>query len=186
MVFTCPIEDCQYESCRKCGRASHIPYRCEEIEAKEHEEERKKKIHTDHKDQGRKKVEEAISDAKIRHCPKCSTAFIKSDGCNKMKCPCGILMCYICRKELDKHDPYSHFCRAPHCDHKSCNTCRLYTNNEEDDKLAMKEAGVTALTEFNNQLRQDDDNDGDNVGIKINVNKILGEAGGDDDERAGP
>lgn len=130
-----------------------------------------------------------------------------SGGCNKMKCPCGVLMCYICRQVLDKRDPYKHFCRKPHCDHKKCNTCRLYTNDEEDDKLAMKEAGIVAATEFENKLREEiimnnknndkkkskdkqngDDNDADeddayddDVDVNINVNRILGEPDDDDE-----
>jgi hypothetical protein len=51
-----------------CGEASHVPFRCEEVE--------KDKKETS----GRLTVEEAISAAKIRHCPKCRKPFIKSDG----------------------------------------------------------------------------------------------------------
>jgi hypothetical protein len=44
---------------------------------------------------GRLLVEEAISAAKIRKCPNCKKAFIKSDGCNKITCGCGTKSCYI-------------------------------------------------------------------------------------------
>lgn len=42
---------------------------------------------------GRVTVEEAISQAKIRHCPKCKKAFLKESGCNKMTCGCGTKSC---------------------------------------------------------------------------------------------
>jgi len=41
-----------------------------------------------------------------RTCWKCGKKFIKEDGCNKMKCTCGALMCYICRQPVKD---YSHF-----------------------------------------------------------------------------
>jgi hypothetical protein len=42
---------------------------------------------------------------------------------------------------------YNHFCRLPHCDHKSCGNCVLFTNTEEDDRLAMRDAGIKAIEE---------------------------------------
>ena len=79
-------------------------------------------------------MEEAISRAKIRHCPKCKKAFLKESGCNKMTCGCGAKSCewrtkhsanifddflltcvsflclkgYICRVSIND---YSHFCQ---------------------------------------------------------------------------
>ena len=38
---------------------------------------------------------------------------------------------------------------APHCKHASCNKCPLYTNAEEDDKRAVKEAGMNAAKSVN-------------------------------------
>lgn len=70
-VFTCPIAECGFESCVECGEESHIPLRCNEVEKKR-------------ETKGRLAVEEAISAAKIRRCPACQKAFIKSDGCNKV------------------------------------------------------------------------------------------------------
>ena len=32
-----------------------------------------------------------------------------------MKCACGTIMCYTCRKQLSKKNPYTHFCQTPHC-----------------------------------------------------------------------
>lgn len=86
-VLVCPIESCKYESCRECGEAAHIPLRCEEVEK---EQETK----------GRITVEEAISQAKIRKCPKCKKAFLKDSGCNKITCGCGHKICESCVSAL--------------------------------------------------------------------------------------
>jgi hypothetical protein len=63
LVFKCP--SCDYESCRRCGEASHIPLRCNEVE---------KKTQTD----ARLQVEEAMTQARIRYCPRgCKQGFYK-------------------------------------------------------------------------------------------------------------
>ena len=38
-----------------------------------------------------------------------------------------------------------HFCQTPHCDHKKCNKCALFTDSVEDDRRAMLEAGMKSL-----------------------------------------
>ena len=90
---------------------------------------------------GRLTVEEAITAAKVRHCPSCKKSFIKESGCNKITCSCGIKVCYLCQKKIND---YSHFCQKAHCTHKDCNGCPLYTKAEEDDLRAMREAGLAA------------------------------------------
>lgn len=35
---------------------------------------------------------------KIRICYRCKVKFMKEEGCNKMICKCGVIMCYVCRK----------------------------------------------------------------------------------------
>jgi len=63
MIFQCP--SCEFESCRKCGEEPHIPLRCEEVE---------KKTETS----ARLQVEEAMTKARIRYCPKkCKQGFYK-------------------------------------------------------------------------------------------------------------
>jgi TRIAD3 protein (E3 ubiquitin-protein ligase RNF216) len=168
MIFQCPIEDCQYVSCRKCGKEPHIPYKCDEVTKLKRQ------------DEGRLKVEEAISCAKIRTCPKCKTSFVKTDGCNKMTCRCGLKLCYICRQPVPKQDPYSHFCQTPHCDHKKCGRCTLYSNDKEDDERAMRDAGVDAAEEYREELLKGDGS----ADVKINVDQILG--GGPSARRRNP
>lgn len=51
------------------------------------------------------------------------------------------------------------FVEQPHCNHKTCGRCSLYSNTEEDDQRAMREAGVKAAA------AQED--------VSIDVNEIL-------------
>ncbi|KAJ4294775.1 hypothetical protein N0V88_005009 [Collariella sp. IMI 366227] len=48
----------------------------------------------------RTQVEQALSLAVKRVCPRCNTSFVKSSGCNKLACPCGYQMCYCTRCNL--------------------------------------------------------------------------------------
>jgi TRIAD3 protein (E3 ubiquitin-protein ligase RNF216) len=111
---------------------------------------------------GRLTVEEAITQAKIRRCPnpRCKQPFVKSDGCNKVACACGTLVCYVCRKAIKS---YSHFCQTPHCTHAECNNCPLWTKAEEDDARAMREAGLQAASQVASTV----------AGVNINVDEIL-------------
>ena len=71
-VFKCP--NCLFESCRKCGEESHIPLRCNEVE-------RKTETHA------RLQVEEAMTQARIRYCPKgCKQGFYKVSTLGHRKC----------------------------------------------------------------------------------------------------
>jgi len=157
-VFQCPVIDCRYESCRECGEEAHIPLRCDEVE-----KERETK--------GRLTVEEAITQAKIRKCPKCGKGFIKSDGCNKIRCGCGTFVCYICRQAIKN---YSHFCQAPHCTHKDCNKCALWTKAEEDDLPAMREAGLEAAAKVHaDSLKETEASKKGPQELNIDVDTIL-------------
>jgi len=105
---------------------------CDEVE---------KKKETD----SRLTVEEAISAAKIRNCPKCRKAFVKESGCNKITCAsCGTKSCYICKEPIAG---YEHFCKKPHCQGKKCGKCHLHTNAEEDDARIMREIGTKVARE---------------------------------------
>ncbi|KAI1011238.1 hypothetical protein LB504_002469 [Fusarium proliferatum] len=93
--FRCRNDDCKITSCRLCNYETHIPKTCQEAAI----------------GRGvdlRREVEEAMSRALIRKCNKCSTPFIKEEGCNKMTCTrkgCGNVQCYVCSKSCD----YNHF-----------------------------------------------------------------------------
>lgn len=94
--FRCYNPECEKVSCRLCSKQSHIPKTCDEAKKDEHLS-------------ARHLIEEAMSEALIRICPKCRVQIIKEDGCNKMQCTkCRTLMCYICKKDITKVG-YNHF-----------------------------------------------------------------------------
>ena len=166
------ICECGAETCRLCGDASHIPLKCSEV-VKEQKDSKafivlaQLDLHCydivlmvmfscsllcafiEKETSARRTVEEAMTEARIRECPKCNSRFFKTEGCNNMSC--GTHICYICRKNItgegnNSHGKgYNHFCRKPHCEHKRCGNCVLFTNSVEDDRLAMKEAGLKAV-----------------------------------------
>jgi hypothetical protein len=112
----------------------------------------------EHKDKTCKEVErERISDvyrlaadamtkATVRTCPNpaCKKEFQIEGGCNKMKCICGTISCYLCRMDLRQNydDPYKHFCHKFDC---SCDQCHLYGQFEEQDRKARHAAGREVL-----------------------------------------
>lgn len=98
--FVCLNPKCEKTSCRLCNAESHTPKTCEEAK----------------KDRGvseRHQVEEAMSEAFIRNCPRCQLAMAKDMGCNKMTCPrCHCVSCYTCKKDITR-EGYHHFRRGP-------------------------------------------------------------------------
>ncbi|KAK3687278.1 hypothetical protein B0T22DRAFT_124431 [Podospora appendiculata] len=93
----------------------------------------------------RTQVEQAMSMAIKRVCPRCNTSFVKNAGCNKLTCPCGYKMCYVCRKDIggggDSADVgYRHFCQhfRPEGDPKQCTECKkcnLWESENTDQVL---------------------------------------------------
>lgn len=70
-LFRCLNPECLKVTCRKCKRPDHIPKRCEEVEEA-------------FKLDNRHAVEEAMSAALMRRCPKCAKPYLKESGCNKI------------------------------------------------------------------------------------------------------
>ena len=94
--FRCAHPECQMISCRLCRAKSHLPKSCEENKR-------------DHGIEERHIVEEEMTKALIRTCPKCKVAILKTEGCNKVICSrCGAYICDVCGKDISK-DGYSHF-----------------------------------------------------------------------------
>lgn len=94
-VFLC--ENCWRTHCRLCkveyaGR--HEGKTCEQART-----EWEQKQHAN---------EEKQTNKITRKCPDCKTTFIKTDGCNFMKCSCGTGICYVCRKTITQ-EGYHHF-----------------------------------------------------------------------------
>ena len=94
--FRCKMPDCERVSCRLCKADSHLPLTCAEHK----------------KEQGvseRHILEEAMTNAIIRTCPKCGVPIFKDGGCNKMVCTkCRTYVCDYCGKDISK-ESYGHF-----------------------------------------------------------------------------
>ncbi|KAL0579960.1 hypothetical protein V5O48_002044 [Marasmius crinis-equi] len=115
-LFRCGnFDSCGAITCRQCKKPDHLPKSCREVE-------------DDRRLDGRHAIEEAMTAALMRNCPKCNKGFVKDDGCNKMTCPnCHSLSCYVCRKLIP--EGYAHFNQAPHgtaTTSKQSKKCPLY------------------------------------------------------------
>jgi hypothetical protein len=51
-----------------------------------------------------------------RKCPGCNIWIEKENGCDHMKCICGVHFCYTCRNVLCANDPYYHICNMEGAD----------------------------------------------------------------------
>jgi TRIAD3 protein (E3 ubiquitin-protein ligase RNF216) len=100
-VFVCPVRTCEAEACVGCREAPHIPLRCDEA--------KQKRIDDLAKDKERVIGEEKMTAGLVRTCPKCGVGIVKDDGCNKITCACGTLVCYVCREMIPKVVGYGHF-----------------------------------------------------------------------------
>ncbi|PWW73084.1 hypothetical protein C7212DRAFT_347250 [Tuber magnatum] len=126
--FKCQNPDCMEISCRLCNQKSHIPLTCQEY-AK------------DNKLNARHRVEEAMTEALVRKCNKCSYPYIKEYGCNKIYCSrCYTLQCYICSQTIGA---YGHF-KGQEIGGKIGN-CPLYDNTEEWHRNEVETAAKEAM-----------------------------------------
>ncbi|KAI2637169.1 hypothetical protein GGS26DRAFT_547595 [Hypomontagnella submonticulosa] len=132
LKFTCQNPACARSSCLSCSKAWVDIHVCHESSLVAL----------------RTQVEQAMSMAIKRVCPKCHTSFVKTAGCNKLTCPCGYKMCYVCRKDIGSlNEGYQHFCQhfRPEGDGrrcKECDKCNLWEaeNTEEILRKAKEEA----------------------------------------------
>jgi TRIAD3 protein (E3 ubiquitin-protein ligase RNF216) len=83
--FRCLNPDCEKVSCRLCKGETHIPKSCKEAAVVPE----------------RRLVEEAMTAALVRTCPKCNAKIVKESGCNSVRCTnCHSTMCYICQQDI--------------------------------------------------------------------------------------
>ncbi|BEJ05689.1 hypothetical protein CcaverHIS641_0302110 [Cutaneotrichosporon cavernicola] len=121
-LFRCFNPDCNKVTCRKCKRPDHIPKRCEEVEE-------------NFKLDKRHAIEEAMSAALMRRCPKCDKPYLKESGCNKITCQnCRTVSCYICQKAIP--EDYAHFDQMPGRVGKKPNKCQLWDTGNENQAEA--------------------------------------------------
>jgi len=133
-LFRCENQDCLAISCRACKKPDHLPKSCKEVE-------------DDKKLDARHVIEEAMTRALMRNCPKCQKAFVKEMGCNKMLCPnCATLSCYVCRKIITG---YEHFSRPPpYTGPADPNKCQLWDSVEQRHSDEVTAAAQKALEEY--------------------------------------
>ncbi|KAI9888084.1 MAG: hypothetical protein M1823_000019 [Watsoniomyces obsoletus] len=133
LKFQCPSPRCLRASCLSCHKEwhdIHICYESERVALREH-------------------IERAMVDAIKRTCPRCHLSFVKASGCNKLTCPCGYHMCYICREEI-QDSGYRHFCQhfrplgGGSCG--ECRKCELY--RAEDEDVVVEKAAKRAEKEW--------------------------------------
>ncbi|KAE8385925.1 hypothetical protein BDV23DRAFT_164041 [Aspergillus alliaceus] len=145
--FRCYNPSCETVSCRLCKDKSHIPKTCDEAR-------REKGLPARHL------VEEAMSDALIRNCPKCNVKIIKESGCNKLVCSrCACVMCYLCKKNITR-EQYDHFGRPPtYCETRDDSESKRY----EDEVEQAQKSAVRKILRENPGLTEKD--------IRVNTGK---------------
>ncbi|KAK2467968.1 hypothetical protein APHAL10511_000263 [Amanita phalloides] len=140
-LFRCGNYDggCGAISCRECKRLDHLPKSCKEMD----EERVLNQQHT---------VEEAMSAALMRTCPKCQKTFIKESGCNKITCyTCHTVSCYICRKIINGYDHFNNHNQPNAASSSEASAkCPLWDPSSIDVRHAqeVKEAAEKALADL--------------------------------------
>jgi hypothetical protein len=114
-TFECP--GCRFDFCRKCQLTKHTGAACETKAATSE----------------RISEEEMASNRAMCQCPDCGAKFVKDAGCNKMKCRCGALVCFVCREKIAASVGYKHFCEHPTdpgqpCP-RACGKCSLWASS---------------------------------------------------------
>lgn len=126
--FRCRNPECEKTSCRLCRKDSHIPMSCKEY---------KESLGVDE----RHAVEEAMTKALLKTCPKCGKQILKQDGCNKVICFCGGMLCDYCGKDITK-EGYQHFEGPSLSKSKKCPT---HDNFHERRKAEVSKAEAEAI-----------------------------------------
>lgn len=125
--FACQSPLCGRSSCLSCGKAWQDIHVCHESSLVAL----------------RTQVEQAMSMAVKRVCPRCNASFVKNAGCNKMTCQCGYKMCYVCRRDIGGQEGddagYQHFCQhfRPQGDGRPCNSCNKCNLWQKEDTEAV-------------------------------------------------
>ena len=124
--FRCGDPKCEKISCRLCKLESHLPLTCEESKRESGISER----HV---------IEEARTEALLRICPKCKVKILKEDGCNKVICTCGGMLCDYCGKDISEVG-YVHFDGGTGTGGKKCPTYDNFRvrRNKEVEKAEAK------------------------------------------------
>ncbi len=110
LVLNCGY--CYKSTCLKCNEQAHEGKACESK---------------------RKNIEDKLTEAVILQCKKCNKSIYKEDGCNKVTCPCGTIMCWICKSTIDG---YGHFCNnCPQIIRPGCTCCHVWDLMKKDNVI---------------------------------------------------
>ncbi|MCJ1394416.1 hypothetical protein MMC18_007294 [Xylographa bjoerkii] len=130
--FRCEMPECERVSCRLCRADSHLPITCMEYK----------------KEQGvseRHILEEAMTNAIIRTCPKCGVPIFKDGGCNKMVCSkCRAFVCDYCGKDISK-ESYGHFDNGAGANSSAKKKCPTQDNTVARNAGRIAEAEKEAM-----------------------------------------
>ncbi|KAI9225021.1 hypothetical protein BC828DRAFT_371896 [Blastocladiella britannica] len=156
-VFKC--EMCHRESCVLCETESHLPLNCQEAE---------RKRDLDNVLNVKHRIEERMSEALMRKCPKCKTVYVKENGCNKIVCSkCKTYMCYVCRQVISG---YEHFNRGPPGSEGGSAKCPLHDDTALREHTEVADAERRALEE----LREKEGTDAAYTAEELNIGGAAG------------
>jgi hypothetical protein len=138
--FQCQNTDCKKISCRLCKEESHTPKSCEDAK-------KEKGISERHA------VEEAMTQALVRTCPRCKIPIVKENGCNKVQCNCGAVICDVCKKDITGSG-YTHF-------QERGGVCALHerdcgAHRQQDEVKRAGEAAIDQIVASNADLSRED------------------------------
>lgn len=139
--FSCQNPECQRPSCLSCQKSWSDIHVCNESSLVAL----------------RTQVEQAMSLAVKRVCPRCNMSFVKNAGCNKLTCPCGYKMCYVCRADLTE-EGYRHYCDhfRPDGDPRPCTECdRCNLWESEDTEEVLRQARDEAEKKWRDAEKRD-------------------------------
>ncbi|KAJ7591319.1 hypothetical protein C8J56DRAFT_935212 [Mycena floridula] len=145
---------CEVITCRSCKKLDHLPKSCKEMEE-------------DKLLDGRHAIEEAMTKALMRNCPRCKKAFIKDAGCNKMICTnCSTMSCYVCRQTITGYD---HFDQQPGMPAQAVGPskskkCSLWDAVEVRHAQEVKDAAEKAMEDYR---REHPDVDQDKIQVDV-------------------
>jgi len=105
---------CTNTTCLLCGQKSHEGKPCEKE---------------------RLNIEDKLTKEILLSCTRCKKSIFKEDGCNKITCPCGNLMCWICKSNINEQG-YNHFCNGCGTTGKktnpNCNKCHTWDDGDKE------------------------------------------------------
>jgi hypothetical protein len=126
-ILYCPNAECMRASCRLCRGPNH--------------QQNDQPCPTTGPTDLKAYIANAISEAIVRKCKKCTLPVIKDSGCNRMVCSCGAQFCYLCRKGISG---YNHFEKS---------RCKLFDGLEGFSKSSkeqqeIRHAAQTAMKRY--------------------------------------